>query len=80
MEKINYQEPFNLFDEIDQYMVDAIKEMSPEKVQKYVRWDSFIECIQRITLWIGYDENNSKVSLDNTYYFARCRALPFNPL
>ena len=70
-EKINYKEPFNLFDEIDVYVVDAINEMPPEKVQKYVRWDSFIECIQRITLWIGYDENNSKISLDNTYYFAR---------
>lgn len=71
MEKINYQEPFNLFDEIDQYVVDAIKEMPPEKVQKYVKWDGFIESVQRITFWIGYDENNSRVALDNTYYFAR---------
>ena len=70
-EKINYQEPFNLFDEIDQYVVDVIKDMPPEKVQKYVRWDSFIESIQRITFWIGYNENNSKVALGNTYYFAR---------
>lgn len=70
-ERINYQESFNLFDEIDQYVVDAIKEMPVEKVQKYVRWDSFIEGIQRITFWIGYDENNSKVALGNTYYFAR---------
>ena len=71
MEKINYQEPFNLFDEIDQYVVDAIKEMPPEKVQKYVKWDGFIESVQRITFWIGHDENNSRVALDNTYYFAR---------
>lgn len=71
MEKINYQEPFNLFDEIDQYVVDAIKEMPPEKVQKDVKWDGFIESVQRITFWIGYDENNSRVALDNTYYFAR---------
>ena len=70
-EKINYQEPFSLFDEIDQYFVDVIKEMPPERVQKYVRWDSFIEGIQRIIFWIGYDENNSKVPLSNTYYLAR---------
>lgn len=70
-EKINYQEPFNLFDEIDQYVVDVIKEMPPEKAQKYVRWDSFIEGIQRITFWIGFDKNNSSVELGNTYYFAR---------
>lgn len=70
-EKINYQEPFDLFDEIDRYFVDVIIEMPPERVQKYVRWDSFIEGIQRITFWIGYDENNSKVTLSNTYYLAR---------
>jgi len=70
-EKIAYQEPFNLFDEMGRYVVDAIKEMPPEKVQKYVRWDSFIEYVQRITFWVGYDEDKSKIELANTYYFAR---------
>lgn len=45
--------------------------MSPEKVQKYVRWNNFIEYIQRITFWIRYDEDSSKAELGNTYYFAR---------
>lgn len=70
-EKINYQKPFNLFDETIRYVVDAIKEMSPEKVQKCVRWDGFIECVQRITFCMGYDKDNSGVELENTYYFAR---------
>lgn len=70
-EKIEYKESFSLFNEVGRYVVDAIKEMSPEKVQKYVRWDNFIEYIQRITFWIGYDEDNSKAELGNTYYFAR---------
>lgn len=70
-EKITYQEPFNLFDELGRYVVDAIKEMPPEKVQKYVRWDNFIEDVQRITFWVGYDEDKSKIELGNTYYFAR---------
>lgn len=70
-EKINYQEPFDLFGEIGIYVVDAIKEMSPEKVQKCIRWDSFIESVQRITFWIGYDEDSSKSELGNTYHFAR---------
>lgn len=70
-EKIIYQEPFNLFDEIGRYVVDAIKEMPPENVQKYVSWDSFIEGVQRITFWVGYDEDKSKIELGNTYYFAR---------
>lgn len=70
-EKITYQEPFNLFNEMGSYVVDAIKEMPPEKVQKYVRWDSFIESVQRITFWVGYDADKSKIELGNTYYFAR---------
>lgn len=69
--KINYQKPFNLFDETIRYVVDAIKEMSPEKVQKCVRWDGFIECVQRITFCMGYDKDNPEVELENTYYFAR---------
>lgn len=70
-EKISYKAPFDLFNEVDRYAIDAIKGMSVEKVQKYVRWDGLIEYIQRITFWIGYDENNSKTELNNTYYFAR---------
>lgn len=70
-EKINYKAPFDLFNEVDRYVIDAIKGMSPEKVQKYVRWDGLIEYIQRIIFWIGYDENNSRTELNNTYYFAR---------
>ena len=70
-EKITYQEPFNLFNEMGSYVVDAIKEMPPEKVQKYVRWDSFIESVQRITFWVGYDADKAKIELGNTYYFAR---------
>lgn len=70
-DKINYQKPFNLFDETVRYVVDAIKEMSPEKVQKCVRWDGFIECVQRITFCMGYDKDNPEVELENTYYFAR---------
>ncbi len=69
--KINYQKPFNLFDETIRYVVDAIKEMSPENVQKCVRWDGFIECVQRITFCMGYDKDNPEVGLENTYYFAR---------
>lgn len=45
--------------------------MPPEKVQKCIRWDSFIESVQRITLWIGYDEDHSKAEPGNTYHFAR---------
>lgn len=74
-ERVNYQElyqePFDLFDEISRYVVDAVMEMPPEKHQKYIRWDGFIEYIQRITFWIGYDEDKSKIELGNTYYFAR---------
>lgn len=70
-EKINYQEPFDLFGEIGIYVVDAIKEMSLEKVQKCISWDSFIESVQRITFWIGYDEDSSKSEMGNTYHFAR---------
>ena len=70
-EKIAYQESFNLFGEIGRYVVDTIKETSPERIQKCVRWDSFVESVQRITFWIGYDEDKSKVELDDTYYFAR---------
>lgn len=70
-EKINYQKPFNLFGEIIRYVIDAIKEMPPEKVQEYVRWDGFIECVQRIIFWVGYDEDNSNRELENTYSFAR---------
>lgn len=70
-EKINYLKPFNLFDEIGIYAVEAIMKMSPERVRKYMRWDIFIEFVQRITFWIGYDKESSKVELGNTYYFAR---------
>lgn len=52
-EKINYKVPFDLFNEVDRYTIDAIKRMSPEKVQKYVRWDGLIEYIQRITFGLG---------------------------
>lgn len=69
--KISYQEPFNLFNELSSYVIDAIEEMSSEKVQKYVRWDGFIEGVQRITFWVGYDADKSKIELGNTYNFAR---------
>lgn len=71
MENVNYQKPFNLFGEIYISAVNAIEEMSAEKVYKYVQWDSLLDSVLRVTYWIGFDEDDSDIELGYVNGFAR---------
>lgn len=62
-EEFEFNERITLFGSIVYEFVDAVDSLAAEKIEKIIRIDSFADNILRVSYWIGYDAESSKVEI-----------------
>lgn len=62
-----YKNGFYLFTEIGMEFINAINELNVEKVEKVFKFDIFSDSVQRNSIWLRYEDDNSEK--DNKLYY-----------